>query len=39
MNTIKLDYLEIVEKAPHLHEVLKESDEIMNGFLKEIYAH
>jgi len=27
------------EKVPHLYEVLKESDEIMNGFLKEIYAH
>ena len=27
------------EKVPNLYEVLKESDEIMNGFLKEIYAH
>ena len=27
------------KKVPHLYAVLKESDEIMNGFLKEIYAH
>ena len=27
------------EKVPHLYDVLKESDEIMNGFLKEIYEH
>lgn len=27
------------EKVPHLYEVLKESDDIMNGFLKEIYEH
>ena len=27
------------KKVPHLYAVLKESDEIMNGFLKEIYEH